>query len=138
MKAACAAVQGTGVLLVARSEGFIAGRPDLDETIRRLTAYAEAGADCLYAPGLKTREQIGAVVGAVAPKPVNVLVWSDFTTVAELASLGVRRISLGGALARAAWGGFMAAASEIANAGTFHRLGEGAPSAELNKLFGHD
>ena len=138
VQAACAAVKGTGVLLVARSEGFIAGRPDLDETIRRLTAYAEAGADCLYAPGIKTPEQISAVVRAVAPKPVNVLVWTDFTTVADLAALGVRRISVGGALARAAWGGFMAAASEIANAGTFQRLGGGAQSAELNGLFGSD
>jgi methylisocitrate lyase len=138
VQAARAAVRGTGVLLVARSEGFIAGRPDLDETIRRLVAYAEAGADCLYAPGLRTPEQIRAVVSAVAPKPLNVLVWSDFTTVAELASLGVRRISVGGALARAAWGGFMAAASEIANAGTFQRLAGGAQSAELNGLFGND
>ena len=138
VKAAAAAVKGTGVLLVARSEGFIAGRPDLDETIRRLTAYAEAGADCLYAPGIRTREQIGAVVRAVAPRPVNVLVWGDFTTVAELASLGVRRISVGGALARAAWGGLMAAASEIANAGTFQRLSGAAQSSELNGLFGRD
>ena len=138
VQAACAAVKGSGVLLVARSEGFIAGRPDLDETVRRLTAYAEAGADCLYAPGIRTPEQIRTVVRAVAPKPVNVLVWTDFTTVAELASLGVRRISVGGALARAAWGGLMAAASEIANAGTFQRLGGGAQSAELNGLFGGD
>ena len=93
---------GTGVLLTGRSEGFIVGRPDLPETIRRLTAYAEAGADCLYAPGIRTKAEIAAVVGAVAPKPVNVLVGSDFTTVAELAEAGVRRISVGGALARAA------------------------------------
>ena len=95
--------EGAGVLLTARSEGFIVGRPDLAETLRRLTAYAEAGADCLYAPGLRSRDDIAAVVRAVAPKPVNVLVGSDFTTVTELASLGVRRISVGGALARAAW-----------------------------------
>ena len=87
---------GTGVLLTARSEGFIAGRPDLAETVRRLTAYAEAGADCLYAPGLSTTQDVATVVKAVAPKPVNVLVSSDFTTVAELADLGVRRISVGG------------------------------------------
>src|SRR5262245_37855032 len=88
---------GTGVLLTARSEGFIAGRPDLAETIRRLTAFAEAGADCLYAPGIHTRDEIASVVQAVSPKPVNVLVGSDFTTVNDLASLGVRRISVGGA-----------------------------------------
>lgn len=110
---------GTGVLLTARSEGFIVGRPDLDETIRRLSAYADAGADCLYAPGLRERDHIRAVVDAVAPKPVNVLVGSSFTTVADLAALGVRRISTGGALARAAWGGFLKAARELAAQGTF-------------------
>src|SRR4029453_11812581 len=98
---------GTGVLLTGRSEGFIAGRPDLAETIRRLTAYAEAGADCLYAPGIRAGADISAVVAAVAPKPVNVLVSGDFATVADLAALGVRRISVGGALARAAWSGFL-------------------------------
>lgn len=133
--AAREAVAGTGALLIGRSEGFIAGRPDLDETIRRLVAYSEAGADCLYAPGIRTREQISAVVSAVAPKSVNVLVASDFTTVAELAALGVRRISVGGALARSAWGGFMAAATEIARGGTFAALGRAAPSAVVNGLF---
>jgi 2-methylisocitrate lyase-like PEP mutase family enzyme len=126
---------GTGVLLTARSEGFIVGRPDLDETIRRLTAYAEAGADCLYAPGIRTSEQIGAVVRAVAPKPVNVLVGSGFTTVSALAALGVRRISVGGALARAAWTGFLAAAEEIAGDGTFAQLGRARPFPEINRLF---
>lgn len=134
--AARSAVHGTGVLLVARSEGFIAGRPDLAETVKRLVAYAEAGADCLYAPGIRTRDEIVEVVRAVAPKPVNVLVGGPFTSVAELAELGVRRISVGGALARAAWGAFMAAASEIANEGTFRRLGIAAQSAELQALFG--
>jgi 2-methylisocitrate lyase-like PEP mutase family enzyme len=134
--AARSAVQGTGVLLVARSEGFIAGRPDLVETVKRLVAYAEVGADCLYAPGIRSREEIATVVRAVAPKPVNVLVSGPFTSVAELAELGVRRISVGGALARAAWGGFMAAASEIAHEGTFRRLGAAAQSAELQALFG--
>src|SRR4029079_1397725 len=110
---AALARSGTGVLLTARSEGFIAGRPDLAETIRRLTAYAEAGADCLFAPGLLSMADISAVVAAVAPKPVTVLVGSDFTTVAALAAAGVRRISVGGALARAAWTGFMAAGNEI-------------------------
>ncbi|HUR93333.1 MAG TPA: isocitrate lyase/phosphoenolpyruvate mutase family protein [Gemmatimonadales bacterium] len=123
---------GTGVLLTGRSEGFIVGRPDLSETIRRLVAYAEAGADCLYAPGLRNRTDIAAVVGAVAPKPVNVLVGSDFTTVAELAGLGVRRISVGGALARAAWGAFVQAAGEIAERGTFAALANGVPFADID------
>jgi methylisocitrate lyase len=126
---------GTGVLLTARSEGFIVGRPNLAETVWRLTAYAEAGADCLYAPGLRTKADIGAVVVAVAPKPVNVLVSHDFTTVRELADLGVRRISVGGALARAAWTGFLEAAREIAEGGTFTALGRAAPFADVNGLF---
>ena len=125
----------TGVLLTARSEGFIAGRPDLAETIRRLTAYADAGADCLYAPGIRTPAEISAVVSAVAPKPVNVLVGSDFTTVAALADLGVRRISVGGALARAAWAGFLQAAKEIAEQGTFTGLARAVPFAEINGFF---
>ncbi|MBA3497988.1 MAG: isocitrate lyase/phosphoenolpyruvate mutase family protein [Gemmatimonadales bacterium] len=127
---------GTGVVLTGRSEGFIVGRPDLAETIRRLTAYAEAGADCLYAPGIRSRAEIAAVVAAVAPKPVNVLVGSDFTTVSELAELGVRRVSVGGALARAAWGGFLKAATEIAARGTFTRLADGVPFAEIDGSFG--
>jgi len=129
-------VGGTGVLLTGRSEGFIVGRPDLAETIRRLTAYAEAGADCLYAPGLRTRADIAAVVAAVAPKPVNVLVGSDFATVAELAELGVRRISVGGSLARAAWGGFLRAAKEIAEQGTFTSLAGAVAFADINGSFG--
>jgi methylisocitrate lyase len=126
---------GTGILLVGRSEGFIAGRPDLGQTIRRLTAYAEAGAECLYPPGIQTREEISAVVRALAPKPVNVLVWTGFTTVAELTELGVRRISVGGALARAAWGGFLRAAKEIASQGTFGALSAGVTSGEINGSF---
>ena len=126
---------GTGLVLTARSEGFIVGRPDLGETIRRLTAYAEAGADCLYAPGVRARDEIAAVVRAVAPRPVNVLVGSDFTTVPELAALGVRRISTGGALARAAWTGFLDAAREIADSGSFGRLGRALTGAEVNGLF---
>jgi len=126
---------GTGVLLVGRSEGFIVGRPDLAETIRRLTAYAEAGADCLYAPGISTREQISAVVKAVAPRPVNVLVGGDFTTVSELAELGVRRISVGGALARAAWTGFLEAAQEIATGGTFTGLARSVPFERIDESF---
>ena len=126
---------GTGILLTGRSEGFIVGRPDLGETVRRLVAYADAGADCLYAPGLRAMGDIRAVVQAVAPKPVNVLVGSDFTTVAELADAGVRRISVGGALARTAWAGFIRAATEIADQGTFGGLATGAPSAEIERAF---
>ena len=128
---------GTGVMLVGRSEGFITGRPDLEETIRRLRAYAEAGADCLYAPGLRSSAEVSHVVTAVAPKPVNVLMGrgSDFTTVAELAALGVRRISVGGALARVAFTGFLDAAKEIAEQGTFERMGRAIPFADLNSRF---
>ena len=127
-----------GLLLTARSEGFIVGRPDLGETIRRLTAYASAGADCLYAPGIRSKQDIAAVVRAVAPKPVNVLVGSDFTNVQELAALGVRRISVGGALARAAWTGFLQAAREIAERGTFEHLGRAVTFADVNGLQAKD
>jgi methylisocitrate lyase len=126
---------GTGVLLTGRSEGFIVGRPNLDETIRRLTAYADAGAECLYAPGLRSEADIAAVVGAVAPLPVNVLVGSGFTNVADLARLGVRRISVGGALARTGWAAFLAAAGEIAEHGTFDGLAS-VPGASLDDRFG--
>lgn len=126
---------GSGVILTGRSEGFLVGRADLGETIRRLKAYADAGADCLYAPGLRKMSDIKAVVEAVAPKPVNVLVGSDFTTVAELAAAGVRRISVGGALARAAWSAIFEAAKEIAEQGTFTSLGKAMPFAELNRYF---
>jgi 2-methylisocitrate lyase-like PEP mutase family enzyme len=124
---------GGGVVLTARSEGFISGRPDLAETIRRLTAFAEAGADCLYAPGLRNEADISEVVKAVAPKPVNVL--SPGAPVATLAALGVRRISVGGALARTAWGEFLRAAKEIAEAGTFGAFARGAKGGDLNALF---
>lgn len=139
IRAARGAVEesGTGTLLTGRSEGFIVGRPDLAETIRRLAAYAEAGADCLYAPGITTDAEISAVVAAVAPKPVNVLVGRDFTTVAGLAALGVRRISVGGALARAAWAGFLAAATEIADSGTFTALSGAVSGASLDEGFAH-
>jgi len=126
---------GTGVLLTGRSEGFVAGRPDLTETIRRLTAYAEAGAECLFAPGLRTMEEIRAVVSAVAPRPVNVLVGSGFTTMAELEQAGVRRISVGGALARTAWGAFYEAATEIRDKGVFSRMASGVPFASMNDFF---
>ena len=136
--AARAAINASGadVILTARSEGFIAGRPDLAQTIRRLTAFAEAGADCLYAPGLREIEQIAAVVAAVAPKPVNVL--TPGLSVAALAALGVRRISVGGSLARAAWGEFLRAARQIRGEGSFEALARGAPGGELNALFSAD
>ena len=120
---------GTGVVLTGRSEGFVCGRPDIDETIRRLRAYAEAGADCLYAPRIDQLEHVSAIVAAVAPKPVNLLINSPFTTVAEAARLGVRRISVGGKLARTAWDGFLEAAGEIADSGTFSRF-EGLPDVD--------
>ncbi len=110
---------GTGIVLTGRSEGFVRGRPDIDETIRRLRAYAEAGADCLYAPRIDNLEHVAAIVSAVSPKPVNMLINAPFTTVAQAAQLGVRRISVGGTLARAAWGGFLEVAKEINDAGTF-------------------
>lgn len=110
---------GTQVLLTGRSEGFVVGRPDLEETLRRLQAYAAAGADCLYAPRLVSADQVAAVVAAVAPKPVNLLINAPFITVAEADELGVRRISVGGTLTRAAWGGWLGVAREIAGAGTF-------------------
>jgi 2-methylisocitrate lyase-like PEP mutase family enzyme len=135
IRAARQAIDASGrkVLLTGRSEGFIAGRPDLAETIRRLEAYAEAGADCLYAPGVRNLEDIRRVVEAVRPKPVNVLASSGFATLSELRELGVRRISVGGGLARAAWTGFLGAAREIAERGTFTKLGEAVSSAELNE-----
>lgn len=141
IKAARAAIDKTGedVLLTARTEGFIRGRPDLDETIRRLKAFSDAGADCLYAPGIKGREEITAVVQAVAPKPVNLLMgWAGALTVEEIAALGVRRISVGGALARAAWGGFIRAARQIAIGGSFAGFCDAAPAADLNALFEAD
>ncbi len=142
LRAARAAIDKTGadVLLVGRAECFIRGLPDLDETIRRLKAYANAGADVLYAPGIKTREQIAAVVEAVAPKPVNVLMSSGAgpLTVADLASLGVRRISVGGALARVGWGSVMRVARQIAEDGRFDGLNDSAPGGDLNALFRDD
>lgn len=113
---------GAGIVLTGRSEGFVIGRPDLDETTRRLRAYAEAGADCLYAPRIGTVEQISAIIDAVTPKPVNLLINAPFITVAEAAALGVRRISVGGTLARTAWAGFLRATQEIADTGTFSQF----------------
>lgn len=138
IKAARAAIDKTqsGVLLTGRSEGFLVGRADLKETLRRLEAYAAAGADVLYAPGLRGKEDIAAVVKAVAPKPVNLLIHGNWMTVAEAADLGVRRISVGGALARAAWVAFAKAAGEIAEHGTFNGLSPAGPAPNLNATFG--
>ena len=113
---------GTGVVLTGRSEGFVVGRPDIEDTIQRLRAYAEAGADCLYAPRINTVEQVSSIIAAVSPKPVNLLINAPFVTASEAASLGVRRISVGGTLARTAWAGFLEAANEIAEEGTFSRF----------------
>jgi 2-methylisocitrate lyase-like PEP mutase family enzyme len=136
--AARAAIDKAGgeVLLVGRAEGLIRNRPDFAEILRRLQAYAQAGADCLYAPGIKTREEIAAVVEAAGGKPVNVLMGTPSPlTVADLAALGVRRVSVGGSLARSAWGGFMRAAKRIAEHGDFNGFADAAPGAELNALF---
>jgi len=141
MRAARAAIDKTGgdTILTGRSEGFLVGRPDIDETIRRLKAYSEAGADCLYAPGLRTRELIGAVIKAVAPKPVNVIMSAPLGfTVADLAALGTRRISVGSALARATWGVFMRVAKEIAEQGRFDGFAGATPNPELNAFFRED
>ena len=138
MKAARAAIDATGgeTLLVGRAENFVVGRPDLNDAIRRLQAYAEAGADCLYAPGIKTREQIAAVVAAVAPKPVNLLIgFATDLTLGDIEALGVRRVSVGGAMARTAWGGFMRAAQTIATDGSFDGFADAASGGELNALF---
>ena len=129
---------GTGVVFCARTEGFIHGRPDLDETIRRLKAFADAGADCLYAPGIKTREQIEAVVKAVAPTPVNLLMsFAGGFTVADIAAMGVRRVSVGGTLALVAMHAFIASARAIASDCKFDSFAGVMPNAELNAFF-HD
>jgi len=140
VRAGRAAVDAAGgdVVFTARSEGFIRGRPDLDETVRRLQAYAEAGADCLYAPGIKTKEQIVAVVQAVAPKPVNFLMSTATNfSLADLAALGVRRISTGGTLSRVVWTAFMRAAREMAEQGRFDSFNGTIANPELNAFF-HD
>jgi 2-methylisocitrate lyase-like PEP mutase family enzyme len=129
---------GGDVIFTARTEGFIKNRPDLDETIRRLKAFADAGADCLYSPGIKTREQITATIKAVAPKPINFLNSGAFGyTVNDLAALGVRRISVGGTLARVAMHAFIQSARQIAQEGKFDSFAGVVPNAELNKFF-HD
>jgi 2-methylisocitrate lyase-like PEP mutase family enzyme len=141
IRAARAAIDQTGgdTLLVGRAECFFVGRPDLGEAIERLKAYADAGADCLYAPGIRTREQITAVVAAVAPKPVNLLVGSTTDlTMQDISALGVRRVSVGGALARSAWGGFIRAARLIAEQGKFDGFANAASGNELNAFFAGD
>ena len=130
------ALHDTGVVLVGRAEGFLVGREDIDQVIRRLVAYSEAGADCLYAPGFKQRDHIKAIVEAVAPKPVNILIGGAIgLTMHDAAELGARRVSVGGAFARAAWGGFIRAARELIEKGTFDELSDAAPHAELQELF---
>jgi 2-methylisocitrate lyase-like PEP mutase family enzyme len=127
---------GTGVVLTGRAEGILHGRPDLTEIVRRLQAYADAGADCLYAPGIRTREQIDTVVKAVAPKPVNLLMSSATgLTVKDVTELGVRRISVGGTLARIAMHAFITSATEIAKEGKFDSFAGVISNAELNQFF---
>ena len=141
IKAGRAAIDKSGadIILVGRAEYFLVGRPEIEEVKRRLKAYAEAGADCLYAPGIRTREDIAAVVRAVAPKPVNALIGGPVgLTINDVAALGVRRISVGGALARAAWGGFMRAAKDLAEHGRFDGFKDAAPHDELNEFFRTD
>ncbi|WP_165664000.1 isocitrate lyase/PEP mutase family protein [Metapseudomonas otitidis] len=122
--------------LAARAENFLHGRSDLDDTLRRLVAYAEAGADVLYAPGLTTREQIAEVVAAVAPKPVNILVGSPALalTLDELAALGVRRVSLGSNLARVAYGAFFEAARQL-HGHDLSAAQQAMPFDRINALF---
>ena len=141
LRAARSAIDRAGgdTLLVGRAECFLVGRPDLMETIARLQAYANAGADVLYAPGIRSREQISAVVAAVAPKPVNLLVGSvSDLTMADIAALGVRRVSVGGALARAAWGGMLRAAHLLAEQGRFDGFADAASGQTLNAFFADD
>jgi 2-methylisocitrate lyase-like PEP mutase family enzyme len=127
---------GADVVFTARTEGFIHGRTDMDETIKRLKAFADAGADCLYAPGIKTREQIEKVVNAVAPKPVNLLMsFAGGFTVADIAGMGVRRISVGGTLARVAMNAFIKSARAIAEEGRFDSFAGIMPNSELDAFF---
>jgi 2-methylisocitrate lyase-like PEP mutase family enzyme len=138
MRAARHAIDRAGgeVLLVGRAECFLVGRPDITETVARLKRYAHAGADCLYAPGVSDSRHIQAIVDAVAPRPVNILVGSPLTvTVASLADLGVRRISVGGALARSAWEGFMWAAQHLADHGRFDLLPNAPMGVNLDSFF---
>lgn len=138
IRAARSAIDKAGgdTLLVGRAECFLVGRADLEETIDRLRAYSSAGADCLYAPGLRTPEDIASVARAVAPKPMNLLIGSaGDLTMADAAALGVRRVSVGGALARSAWGGLMRAATLIAEKGRFDGFGEATAGRDLDAFF---
>jgi 2-methylisocitrate lyase-like PEP mutase family enzyme len=141
IRAARRAIDKSGgeTMLIGRAEGFLLGETDVQRVIARLKAYADAGADCLYCPGVRSEADIGAVVGAVAPKPVNLLVgFNPDLNLARIAALGVRRISVGGALACAAWGGFMRAAKLIIEQGRFDGFAEAASGRELNTIFrGH-
>lgn len=138
LRAARKAIDRSGavVMLTGRAENFFVGQPDIEDAIRRLRAYAAAGADCLYAPGITQRAHIEAVVAAVAPKPVNLLIGGPSAfSLQEIAAMGVRRVSLGGALARAAWGGVMRATQLLQDEGSFAGLEGAAPGATLNALF---
>ena len=139
IRAAHEAIHGSGAMLVGRAECFLVGNEDIDEVIRRLTSYANAGADCLYAPGISKRDHVKAVVAAVAPKPVNLLISAPGgLTMQDAVELGVRRVSVGGALARAAWGGLVRAAKTLAEEGTFDGFADATPHAQLNALFRDD
>ena len=124
-------------MLVGRAEGFLVGREKIDQVIKRLVAYSEAGAECLYAPGFKDRDANKAIVEAVSPKPVNVLIGGPGElTMRDAAEMGARRVSVGGAFARAAWGGFIRSAKELMEKGTFDELKHAGSYAELQELFG--
>jgi 2-methylisocitrate lyase-like PEP mutase family enzyme len=139
IRAAREAVGNSGVLLVGRAEGFLVGRENIDQVIKRLVAYSQAGADCLYAPGFKEHDDIRAIVAAVAPKPSNILIGSAVgLSMEDAAMLGARRVSVGGAFARAAWGGFIRSAKELIEKGTFDELANAASYEELQKLFGQN
>ena len=135
IRAARAAIGDENVILVARTEGLLSDASQMSAAIDRLVAFADAGADCLYAPGVQSSEDIAAMVKAVAPRPLNVLMFGPGLTLAELADLGVRRVSIGGALARVAWGAMLKVAEEIKR-GSFDGLGEAAPGKILNGIFG--
>jgi 2-methylisocitrate lyase-like PEP mutase family enzyme len=142
IRAAHEALEDYDIVLVGRADGLLVGREGFETVLRRLRAYAAAGADCLYAPGIHEREHIKAIVDAVAPKPVNILIGGPAgltgpvgLTLADAAALGVRRVSVGGALARAAWGGFIRAATQLARFGTFDGFAGAAPHSELQALF---
>jgi 2-methylisocitrate lyase-like PEP mutase family enzyme len=127
---------GGDTMLVGRAEGFLHGQPDIEQAVHRLKAYSNAGADCLYAPGIRTPEHISAVVAAVAPKPVNLLMgWAGELTINQIAALGVRRVSVGGALARSAWGGFIRSAKLLMEHGKFDGFANAASGKELDEFF---